>query len=45
MVFAEKVTRTERDPDSNIEKIVDLGFVGEPKRSTARARHGARRRD
>jgi acetylglutamate kinase len=32
MVFAEKVTRTERDPDSNIEKIVDLGFVGEPKR-------------
>jgi acetylglutamate kinase len=32
MVFAEKVTRTEKDPDSNIEKIVDLGFVGEPKR-------------
>ena len=32
MVFAEKVTRTEKDPDSNIEKEVDLGFVGEPKR-------------
>ena len=32
MVFAEKVTRTEKDPDSNIEKVVDLGFVGEPKR-------------
>ncbi|HZP20258.1 MAG TPA: acetylglutamate kinase [Bauldia sp.] len=31
MVFAEKVTRTEIDPDSNIEKVVDLGFVGEPK--------------
>ncbi len=31
MVFAEKVTRTEVDPDSNIEKVVDLGFVGEPK--------------
>jgi len=30
MVFAEKVTRTIVDPDSNIEKIVDLGFVGEP---------------
>ncbi len=30
MVFAEKVTRTEIDPDSNIEKVVDLGFVGEP---------------
>jgi acetylglutamate kinase len=26
------VTRSEKDPDSNIEKIVDLGFVGEPKR-------------
>ena len=32
MVFAKKVTRTERDPDSNIEKVVDLGFVGEPER-------------
>jgi acetylglutamate kinase len=32
MVFAEKVTRTEIDPDSNIEKVVDLGFVGEPKK-------------
>jgi acetylglutamate kinase len=30
MVFAEKLTRTEIDPDSNIERIVDLGFVGEP---------------
>ncbi len=31
MVFAEKVTKTQKDPDSNIEKIIDLGFVGEPK--------------
>ena len=30
-VMAEKVTRTTRDPDSNIERVVDLGFVGEPK--------------
>ncbi len=30
MVIADKVTRTIRDPDSNIEKHVDLGFVGEP---------------
>jgi acetylglutamate kinase len=30
MVTARKVTRTVVDPDSNIEKIVDLGFVGEP---------------
>ncbi len=31
MVVAEKVHRTEVDPDSNIEKVIDLGFVGEPK--------------
>ena len=31
-VIAEKVTRTARDPDSNIERAVDLGFVGEPKK-------------
>jgi acetylglutamate kinase len=30
MVKARKVTRTVVDPDSNIEKVVDLGFVGEP---------------
>ena len=30
MVKARKVTRTVADPDSNIEKVVDLGFVGEP---------------
>jgi acetylglutamate kinase len=30
MVEARKVTRTVMDPDSNIEKVVDLGFVGEP---------------
>jgi acetylglutamate kinase len=31
MVVAEKITRTEIDPDSNIERVVDLGFVGEPR--------------
>ncbi|HSP26528.1 MAG TPA: acetylglutamate kinase, partial [Saliniramus sp.] len=30
MVRARKISRTVIDPDSNIEKIVDLGFVGEP---------------
>ena len=30
MVQARKVTRTVVDPDSKIEKVVDLGFVGEP---------------
>jgi len=32
MVTARKVTRTVVDPDSNIEKVVDLGFVGEPEK-------------
>jgi acetylglutamate kinase len=32
MVKARKVTRTIIDPDSNIEKVVDLGFVGEPEK-------------
>nr|WP_237151949.1 acetylglutamate kinase [Oryzibacter oryziterrae] len=31
LVTVQKATRTMRDPDSNIEKVVDLGFVGEPK--------------
>ncbi|KLI65181.1 acetylglutamate kinase [Aurantiacibacter marinus] len=30
MVRAEKVSRTVKDPDSQIEQVVDLGFVGEP---------------
>ena len=30
MVFAEKATKTVIDPDSNIERVLDLGFVGEP---------------
>lgn len=31
LVTARKVQRTTRDPDSQIEQVVDLGFVGEPK--------------
>ncbi|WNO54358.1 acetylglutamate kinase [Stakelama saccharophila] len=31
-VRAAKVERTTRDPDSNIERAVDLGFVGRPER-------------
>ena len=31
MVIARKATRTTVDPGSHIEKIVDLGFVGEPR--------------
>jgi acetylglutamate kinase len=30
LVTASKVSRTAKDPDSNIEKVIDLGFVGEP---------------
>lgn len=32
MVTARKVTRTSKDPDSQIEQVVDLGFVGEPEK-------------
>ena len=32
LVTAKKVERTTRDPDSQIEQVVDLGFVGEPDR-------------
>jgi acetylglutamate kinase len=32
LIEAVKLTRTRRDPDSNIEQAVDLGFVGEPAR-------------
>ena len=30
LVTAQKVQRTVKDPDSNIEQAIDLGFVGEP---------------
>ncbi len=30
MIQARKLRRTKKDPDSNIEKVLDLGFVGEP---------------
>ncbi|PCH80677.1 MAG: acetylglutamate kinase [Hyphomicrobiales bacterium] len=32
MMHAEQLKRTIIDPDSNIEKIIDLGFVGQPSR-------------
>jgi len=32
MVVARKLTRTVIDPDSALEKVVDLGFVGEPEK-------------
>jgi acetylglutamate kinase len=30
LIKAKKLSRTKKDPDSNIEKILNLGFVGEP---------------
>jgi acetylglutamate kinase len=30
LITARKLERTKRDPGSNIEKVLDLGFVGEP---------------
>lgn len=32
LITVEKVQRTKKDPDSDEERIVDLGFVGEPKK-------------
>jgi acetylglutamate kinase len=32
LIVVEKVTRTKKDPESDEEKMVDLGFVGQPKK-------------
>ncbi len=32
LITAVKATRTKKDPDSNIERVVDLGYVGEPEK-------------
>jgi acetylglutamate kinase len=39
LIRARKVTRTSRDPDSQIEKVLDLGFVGEPEHVDVRVIH------
>ncbi len=39
MIRAQRVRRTKRDPESNIEKILDLGFVGEPEEIDAHILH------
>lgn len=31
LIQADKLTRTVRDPDSNIERVLDLGLVGQPR--------------
>lgn len=32
LIQARRLTRTKRDPDSEIEKVIDLGFVGQPEK-------------
>jgi acetylglutamate kinase len=39
MIRARKVMRTKKDPDSHIEKVLDLGFVGEPEHVDVRVIH------
>jgi len=39
LIRARKVTRTVKDPDSNIERALDLGFVGEPEHVDVRVIH------
>jgi len=36
LIEASKLTRTRRDPESHIEQVLDLGFVGEPTRIQTR---------
>ena len=35
LIQAQQLRRTKRDPDSNIERLLDLGFVGEPTKVNA----------
>lgn len=39
LIRARKLTRTKLDPDSHIERVLDLGFVGEPERIDVRVIH------
>ncbi|MDP6119893.1 MAG: acetylglutamate kinase, partial [Rhodospirillales bacterium] len=45
LVHADKLKRTKRDPDSNIERILDLGLVGEPREITPYILHVLRKTD
>lgn len=39
LIQAEKLKRKQKDPDSNIEKVLDLGFVGEPTKINPKILH------
>jgi len=45
LIRARKLERKKRDPDSNIERLLDLGFVGEPAHINAKMLHGFERSD
>lgn len=45
LITVRRLTRTTRDLDSNIEKVVDLGFVGEPERIDPHILHALRNTD
>jgi acetylglutamate kinase len=45
LITVRRLTRTTRDPDSNIEKVVDLGFVGDPDRIDVHILHALRNTD
>jgi acetylglutamate kinase len=45
LITVRRLTRTTRDPDSNIEKVVDLGFVGDPDRVDPHILHALRDTD
>jgi acetylglutamate kinase len=40
LIRARKLARTKVDPDSHIERVLDLGFVGEPEHVDVRVIHG-----
>ncbi len=39
LIRARKLSRTKKDPDSHIESVLDLGFVGEPEQVDVRVIH------
>lgn len=45
LLIARKLRRTQRDPDSAIEQVLDLGFVGEPHQVNPQIIHGLTQAD
>lgn len=45
LIQAKKLTRTKKDPESNIEQVLDLGYVGEPTQVNPEVLHSFRNSD